>query len=48
MNIKMVSEQFGLTADTLRYYEKIGLIPPVKRNKNGVRDYSEDDKSERG
>lgn len=30
MNISEVSEKLGLTPDTLRYYEKIGLIPPVK------------------
>jgi len=36
-----VSEQFGLSSDTLRYYERIGLIPPVNRNGSGIRDYSE-------
>ncbi|MEY8387468.1 MerR family transcriptional regulator [Oscillospiraceae bacterium 38-13] len=39
MTIREVSEQFGLSADTLRYYERIGLIPPVPRNKSGIRDY---------
>ena len=39
MTISEVSEKYGLTAVTLRYYEKIGLIPPVTRNKSGVRDY---------
>ncbi|OSP62030.1 hypothetical protein EFM1CSP_19345, partial [Enterococcus faecium] len=29
MNIKQVSEEKGISADTLRYYERIGLIPPV-------------------
>lgn len=43
MNIKKVSELSGVSADTIRYYEKIGLIPPVKRNKNGVREFDEDD-----
>ena len=43
MTISEVSEQYGLTADTLRYYEKIGLIPRVERKKNGVRDYQEED-----
>lgn len=43
MNIKEVSERLGLSVDTLRYYERIGLIPPVQRNKNGIRNYSEDD-----
>ena len=27
MTIKEVSEKFELTQDTIRYYEKIGLIP---------------------
>ena len=31
MNIKTVSEQTGISADTIRYYERIGLIPRVKR-----------------
>ena len=43
MTITEVSKRFGLTADTLRYYERIGLIPPVTRNKSGIRNYSEDD-----
>ena len=42
MTIAQVSQKYGLTADTLRYYERIGLIPPVPRNKSGVRDYDED------
>ncbi|WP_312499715.1 MerR family transcriptional regulator [Enterococcus sp.] len=43
MNIKQVSELTGVSADTIRYYEKIALIPPVKRNKNGVRTFDEED-----
>ena len=43
MTIKEVAEKFGLTNDTLRYYEKVGLIGPVKKNKSGIRDYSEGD-----
>ena len=42
MTIAEVSKQYGLSADTLRYYERIGLIPPVPRNKGGVRDYGEE------
>lgn len=38
MNIAEVSKKFGLTADTLRYYERIGLLPAVARNKSGNRD----------
>jgi DNA-binding transcriptional MerR regulator len=41
MKIMEVSEQFGLSSDTLRYYERIGLIPPVHRNGSGIRDYNE-------
>ena len=43
MTISEVSEKYGLPADTLRYYEKVGLIPPVGRKESGVRDYSEED-----
>ncbi|MCI1821499.1 MAG: MerR family transcriptional regulator [Megasphaera sp.] len=43
MKIHEVSEKYNITADTLRYYERIGLIPFVSRNKNGIRDYSEAD-----
>jgi DNA-binding transcriptional MerR regulator len=41
MKIAEVSEQYGLTSDTLRYYERIGLIPAVNRNESGIRDYNE-------
>lgn len=43
MRIAEVAEQYDLSADTLRYYERIGLLRPVKRNGSGVRDYSEED-----
>lgn len=43
MTIAEVSKTFGLTADTLRYYERIGLIPPVKRSSSGICDYDEKD-----
>ena len=42
MTIAQVSKQYDISADTLRYYERIGLIPPVPRNKSGIRDYDED------
>lgn len=45
MTIKEVSEKFDITADTLRYYERVGLIPPVARNASGNRDYQEKDVS---
>ena len=43
MTIKEVSEELGLTQDTLRYYEKIGMIPSVTRTEGGIGDYQEDD-----
>lgn len=43
MKIMEVSEQSGISSDTLRYYERIGLIPPINRNGSGIRDYSEVD-----
>lgn len=43
MLISEVSEKFDLSQDTLRYYERIGLIPGVNRNKSGIRDYTEED-----
>ena len=42
MTIKEVSEQYDISADTLRYYERIGLIPPVPRTRGGLRDYGEE------
>lgn len=42
MTIGEVSEKYEMSADTLRYYERIGLIPPVPRRKNGIRDYDEE------
>src|SRR5258706_14488323 len=41
MKIAEVSEQYGLSSDTLRYYERIGLIQPVHRTESGIRDYNE-------
>lgn len=43
MNIKAVSEKMGITQDTLRYYERVGMIPPVTRTAGGIRDYQEKD-----
>ncbi|MCL6605031.1 MAG: MerR family transcriptional regulator [Paenibacillus sp.] len=43
MTITQVSEKFEVTQDTLRYYERIGLLPRVTRNKSGNRDYTEED-----
>ena len=43
MKINEVSKMYDITADTLRYYERIGLIPIVNRNESGIRDYTETD-----
>ena len=43
MTITEVSKKFDLTPETLRYYEKIGLLDPIQRKSNGIRDYSEED-----
>jgi DNA-binding transcriptional MerR regulator len=42
MTIAEVSKKFDITQDTLRYYERIGLIPPVPRTSGGIRDYDEE------
>ena len=43
MKIAEVSNKYDLTQDTLRYYERIGLLPSISRNQGGMRDYSEED-----
>ncbi|HAC3588983.1 TPA_asm: MerR family transcriptional regulator [Listeria monocytogenes] len=43
MNIKQAADMFGLTVDTLSYYERVGVIPPVHRNESGYRDYKTSD-----
>ncbi len=43
MTIKEVSKMYNLSPDTLRFYEKKGLIGPVKKTSGGIRDYEEDD-----
>ncbi len=42
MTIAEVSKKYDLTQDTIRYYERIGLIPRVPRTKSGVRDFDEE------
>jgi len=43
MKIAEVSQLYQISADTLRYYERVGLIPAIERNKGGIREYSEED-----
>jgi MerR family transcriptional regulator, aldehyde-responsive regulator len=43
IKIAEVSERYGISTETLRYCERIGLIPRVTRGDSGIRDYSEFD-----
>lgn len=43
MTITEVAKLYDISADTLRYYERIGIIPSVNRNPNGIRNYTEND-----
>lgn len=43
MTIREVSEQFGISQDTLRYYERKGMIPAVPRTAGGIRNYRGED-----
>lgn len=42
-SIKEVSQRYDISQDTLRYYERIGLLPKVHRTAGGIRDYQEED-----
>ena len=41
MKIAEVSKRYGISADTLRYYERIGILQGIPRNASGIRDYNE-------
>lgn len=43
MNIKKAAEETGITAETIRYYERIGVIHHIGRTKAGVRDFTQFD-----
>ena len=43
ITIKEVSERYGITQDSLRYYERAGMIPTVNRTAGGIRDYQDKD-----
>ncbi len=43
--IRSMAERCGMTAHTLRYYERVGLIQPVGRAHNGHRRYSDADEA---
>ena len=42
MTIAEVSKKYDLTADTIRYYEKIGLIPTIPRTEKEIRNFDEE------
>lgn len=41
MTISEVSKKYNLSEDALRYYERVGMIPPVPRTAGGIRNYGE-------
>lgn len=43
MTVKEVSEKYNITQDTLRYYERVGMIPEVTRTSGGIRSYQQKD-----
>ena len=43
MTIKEVAEKYHISQDTLRYYERVKMIPKVTRTSGGIRDYQEED-----
>jgi len=43
MTIKEVCIKYNVTADTLRYYERVGVIPEVHRTSGGIRNYTDED-----
>lgn len=43
MNIKEISKKYNISPETLRYYERMGILPRVNRNQNGYRDYTKKD-----
>ena len=42
MTISEVSKKYNLSQDTIRYYERIGLLPKLPRTKNGIREFDEE------
>jgi DNA-binding transcriptional MerR regulator len=43
MNIKEAAEKTGITAHTLRFYERSGLFPKIRRSKSGIREFTDAD-----
>lgn len=43
LTVKKVADRYGVTGETLRYYERVGMLPPVTRTAGGIRDYTAED-----
>lgn len=43
MTVKEVADRYGVTGETLRYYERVVMLPPVTRTAGGIRDYTAED-----
>lgn len=43
MTIQEISRKYGISSNTLRYWERMGAIPRVNRDQNGYRDYDSED-----
>ncbi|APX72221.1 MerR family transcriptional regulator [Companilactobacillus allii] len=41
MQIKEISDRLDIRPETIRYWEKVGLVSPSSRTKSGYRDYDE-------
>jgi DNA-binding transcriptional MerR regulator len=41
LTVSKLAARFGLTADTIRYYERAGLLPPPDRTESGYRAYED-------
>ncbi|MFQ3543197.1 MerR family transcriptional regulator [Halobacillus rhizosphaerae] len=41
--IKQAAEELRIPTDTIRYYDRVGLLPNLQRNQNGYRLFSDDD-----
>ena len=39
MRIGEIASQAGVTVDTVRFYERVGVLPPPARTESGYRDY---------
>ncbi|MBM6754320.1 MerR family transcriptional regulator [Lactobacillus alvi] len=43
MNIQQVAKKVSLSTDTIRRWERLGMIPPITRNSDGLRTFTDED-----